>query len=179
LLDASEAAAVKKRPKFMSDLSDLPEPLRSHRQLEKASGAVSAFEAVGKLHGLIKKDSFPLQTDPKNQHRGFEDTEFLRSLVINASADHYDTQSAMDLSEKETKERRFPLVSLIGTAPGGKLSYHVYLCAHYNGLVLIDPAKPEIMARGGNELANLLEGNRTNNRDRDTLHILAYEITSP
>jgi hypothetical protein len=163
----------------MSDLSDLPEPLRSHRQLEDASCAVSAFEAVAKLHGLIEKDSFPLQADVKNQRRGFEDTEFLKSLGINASADHYDTQSAMDLIEKETNEGRFPLVSLLTKAPDGKLAYHVCLCAQHNGLVLIDPGKPTIVVHGTKELANLLEGNRTNNPDRDTLHILAYEITSP
>jgi hypothetical protein len=161
----------------MSDLSELPAELRSHRQLEQASCAVSAFECVSKLHGLIETDTFPLQSDPKNQMLGFGDTEFLKFLGLSPLDGHYDTQSAVALIEKETNEGRFPLISLIGQTPKGEWYYHIHLCVFHNAkLLLIDPATLDIVADKKEDLAKVLERNSQQNPERKTLHILTYYL---
>jgi len=86
----------------------------------------------------------------------------------------------MALIEKETSEGRFPLVSLrVFAEDGSPLDYHIFLCvSHCAELVLIDPAKLEIVADNNAGLANLLERNRSDNPERKTLHILHYRVKS-
>jgi hypothetical protein len=163
----------------MSHHDLLPPALADHHQLPGLNTcAVSAFEAVAKLHGLIVPTAFPLQLDPKNQKKGFDDTSFLKALGIDCRDAHYDTQEAMELIEEETNAGRFPLVSLLGFRQDGKpAGYHILLCALHNSkLLLIDPAKPSIEADNKADLANLLEGNRQQNPHRKTLHILTYQL---
>ena len=160
----------------MSDLSELPTELRSHRQLEQASCAVSAFECIAKLHGLIAPDIFPLQSDPKNQKLGFGDTGFLKSLGLSCVDNHHDTVSAMTLIEKETNEGRFPLVVLGFYLPTGEWTYHTHLCVSHNAkLVLVDPAMPAIVVGKKEDLTNLLERKRREDPLKKTLHVLHYQ----
>ena len=161
----------------MSDLSLLPEALRNHRQLERASCAVSAFECIAKLHGLIEPDTFPLQSDPANQNKEFGDTEFLKFLNLLPSDGLFATQNALAIIERETTEGRFPLISLLVETSSGEKGYHTYLCAQHNAkLLLIDPLKPEIVVDKKEDLENLLEHNRTTNPERKTLHVMTYSM---
>jgi hypothetical protein len=64
---------------------DIPESLRQHRQLENAWCAVSGFESIAKMHGLIAPGAFPLQPDPAKQGMGFGDTSFLLALGLQAT----------------------------------------------------------------------------------------------
>ena len=52
-------------------MAKLPGALDKHRQLMTHLRGFG-IEAVAKLHGLIPNDEFPLQSDPKNQKRGFK-----------------------------------------------------------------------------------------------------------
>lgn len=161
--------------------SDIPPALRSHHQFPLATCAVSAFECVAILHGLLEQDKFPLQCDPTNREKGFGDIDFLESLGLSCANNLYDTQSAMVLIEKETAEGRFPLVSLRAFAVDGTpLSYHILICVLHNAkLLLVDPAKPSVVVDNKVDLANLLKRNRQDNPERKTLHILHYQMKNP
>ncbi len=164
-------------------MSDSFEPLvalRNHRQLEQASCAVSAFEAVAKLHGLIEPTSFPLQSDPANQLKGFGDTEFLRSLGILPSDGHYDIQSALNLIEKETSGGKFPLAAFVKEIVGAQVRVHVYLAARdKTKLVLIDPAVPAIVAEGREGLGRLFQRSIQMYPPISDIHVMIYDGPPP
>ena len=154
---------------------DLSEQLQHHRQLENASCAVSGFESVAKLHGLISPDAFPLQSDPANQHMGFGDTTFLRSLGLDASESLFAREEALDRIETETAEGRFPLVSLlVALTPRGRL-WHIMVCARHDGrLLLIDPAYPKVQALDRSGLAAEIQKTLDMAPDRPKIHLLTY-----
>lgn len=154
---------------------DLPEQLRSHRQLHTASCAVSGFECIAKLHKFISPSQFPLQSDPANQGMGFADTSFLKSYGLLAEDAHLARDAALDRIESETTAGRFPLVSLIARLPSGELGWHIMICVRHDAdLLLIDPAYPKIQAR--NRVGLSAEFQRTLDAvpDRQRLHVLTY-----
>lgn len=159
----------------MSALPPFLDPLQNHRQLEQDSCAVSGFECIAKLHGLIGKEEFSLQSDETNQGKGFGETEFLESLGIFASDSHHDIESALDLIETETSRGRFPLVSCITKIEQGMRYWHIKICAQNNAkLVLINPAYPMIVAEKREGLKTELE--KSILPDRTKLHMLTYTL---
>ncbi|MDZ4405231.1 hypothetical protein [Prosthecobacter sp.] len=157
---------------------DLPEQLRSHYQLENASCAVSGFESVAKLHGLIAPDAFPLQSDPTKQGMGFDDTSFLLSLCLLASDTHLARDIALDRIESETSDGKFPLVSLLTGQAGSTLYWHIFVCAQHGGdLLLIDPAYPKVQAQQRAGLAAEFQRTLDAIPDRQMIHLLTYVKT--
>lgn len=166
-------------PKPASPVDALPEAIRLHHQNDDASCAVSGQECIAKLHGFIAPDAFPLQSDPANKKRGFgaDDRAFLKAHMLDAKDGFYDAPSTIALIEAETNAGRYPLVALIGKDPDGNWGYHTYLCARYEGaLLLIDPAKPSILVKGTPLVRAVLDANSAINPFRKTIHILSYTL---
>jgi hypothetical protein len=157
-------------------ITDLPEKLWNHRQLEMASCAASGFECIAKLHGLIDPGDFPLQSDSAKQGMGFADTTFLSSIRIHASDAHASLEEALNICEHETQQGRFPLVSLLALSTGNQLYWHVFLCASHQGeLILIDPAHPQIQAKERSGLSLEFERTLAAVPNRQAIHILTYK----
>ena len=134
------------------------------------------MECVAKLHELIEPNSFPFQSDPNLEWKGFDDTSFLAPLGFAWSEGHFDTESALALLTKETSEGRFPLVSLaVWREDDSFAGHHIHLCVLYNNkLGLIDPQLRSVVA-SGEDLATVLEINRTLSPERRTLHLMWYQ----
>lgn len=166
-------------PATPEQLAELPEALRLHHQFDGDFCAVSGFECIAKLHGLLAPGAFPLQSHPANQHRGFQPDHYVylteRGFVC---ADmHLPTGAkAGSVIQTETDTGRFPLVSLPWQGGDGKWGYHIFLFARHEGAVLwIDPAIPCVMLRGIDAIPQALENVRVNNPlGRRTIHTLTY-----
>jgi hypothetical protein len=154
--------------------AEVPEKLRQHYQFPRDFCAVSGFESIAKLEGLIAPDAFPLQNDPANVAKGFEPAHriFLDTLGLDAKDEHYHTGAAAALViGHEVSAGRFPLVSMPVT--GG---FHVYIFAEDGGqLLFIDPAVPKVILRGLDALPVALENWRANYPTKHkTIHVLTY-----
>jgi hypothetical protein len=149
-----------------------------HKQLHQNSCSVSALEFASKLHGLIPSNSFPLQSNPQNQYKGFAEPDLQSEVKLSATSDKadYDILSALELLIKETSQGRFPIISLRAfQADGSPAGYHINVVESVDGqLVLIEPADSSIQAASTKELEKELE--RSCRPDpqwpRNTLHIL-------
>lgn len=149
-----------------------------HKQLHQNSCSVSALEFVAKVYGLIPSDSYPLQSNPQNQYKGFAEPDLQNEVGLLATSDKadYDISGAMDLLREETNQGRFPIISLRAfQADGSPAGYHINVVESTDGqLVLIEPADGSIRAASTKELEKELE--RSCHPDprwpRNTLHIL-------
>jgi len=99
----------------MSIFDNLPSIMDFHNQKHKHSCVASAFEFVAKLHGLIPPESFPLQSDPKNQEQSFADSKWLTSQGLKCQHNHYNIEVVLPILEKETSSEKAPLVALLRT----------------------------------------------------------------
>ncbi len=154
--------------------AEVPEKLRQHYQFPRDFCAVSGFESIAKLEGLIAPDTFPLQSDPANVAKGFEPAHrtFLDTLGLDAKDDHYHSGAdAALVIGREVSAGRFPLVSM--PVIGG---FHVYIFAEDGGkLLFIDPAVPKVILRGLDALPLALENWRANSPAKHkTIHVLTY-----
>lgn len=160
-------------------LAELPDVLRSHRQFAGDFCAVSGFECITKLHGILARDEFPLQSDPANQYRGFQPDHYtyLTEHRFVCTDGHYPNGIAAGaMIQAETNAGRFPLVSLPWQGGDGKWGYHIFLFVRHEGVMLwIDPAIPCVMLRGIDAIPQALENLRVNNPlGRRTIHLLTY-----
>lgn len=166
-------------PATPAQLAELPDAIRLHRQLDGDFCAVSGFESIAKLHGLLASDAFPLQGIPANQHRGFQPDHYayLTERGFTCADTHYPTgQAATAAIQTETDAGRFPLASLPWQSGDGNWGYHVFLFTRHEGAMhWIDPAVPCVMLRGIDAIPQALENLRVNNPlGRRTIHLLTY-----
>jgi hypothetical protein len=136
--------------------------------------AVSTLEFVAKLYGLLPLDSFPLQSNPANQKKGFGERDLQDALGLQGWDKFYDVQSALEIIEKETIEGRFLGVSLLVFGANQKIEgYHIFVAARLDGLpILVDPADGQVKVRAKEDLAKILEYNSRMNPERKTIHLL-------
>jgi hypothetical protein len=111
--------------------------------------------------------------------KGFDEPNLQSAVGLKGSAAFYDTQSALELIEKETNAGKLPVISLrgflIGLAPI-PVNYHIYVAASEDGQpILIDPADGQVVATTKEDLAKVLEYNSHHNPERSTIHILVLE----
>jgi hypothetical protein len=157
-----------------------PELLDQHRQLPDASSAASAYEAVAKLHGLIRPDAFPIQLGSPSKSAEFGSTDPLSGLGVQATENRYDLLLALDVVLQETKQGRYPLVSLPVDRGGGRADWRVFLCArHRSKLLLIDPAVPKVVARGPAGIKKRFVSAVLATHERAGIRILTYRLPSP
>lgn len=151
--------------------------LQAHHQFDGDYCAVSALEFVSKIYEQIAPDKFPLQADPQNQHKGFDEHTLQNLVLLGGCSTYYDIQSAVETIEKETNEGRCVLVSLrafhtfdgIIFLVGG---YHILVALSLEGQpILIDPQTKQVLARGKEDLAKVLQRNSDLNHDRKTIHM--------
>ena len=166
-------------PATPAQLAELPDALRLHYQFNGDFCAVSGFECIAKLHGLLARDAFPLQGDPTNQYRGFEPDHYayLTARGFNCTDLHHPTGAAAGaVIQTETEAGRFPLAALPWRGANGNWGYHIFLFARHEGVTLwIDPAIPCVMLRGMDAVPQALENVRVNNPlGRRTIHLLTY-----
>lgn len=165
----------------MADQIALPEELANHRQLHGNFCAASGFECIAKLHRLIPKDQFPLQSDSKNQGLGFgrDDAKFL-SQWFDCKDGHFDVEAAMAFIEQETNEGRFPLVSLYEwNNKDEPIGWHVFLLLQQGGkLLLVDPRQVSVTIDDRTKLRACLQLNSLLNPERKTLHLFWYQVKS-
>jgi hypothetical protein len=159
-------------------IAEVPLAIRDHHQLNGDFCAVSGFESIAKLHGLLAGNAFPLQSDATNEQKGFEPAHYtyLTERGFTCSDQHIGTgTAAAQIIQQETDAGRFPLAS-IPWQKGGRWGYHVFLFARHEDQVLwIDPAEPCVMLRGIDAIPVALENNRTRNPiEGRTIHMLTY-----
>ncbi len=158
--------------------SRIPRQLRKHYQFRGDYCAVSGFECIAKLEGLIAPDAFPLQSDSGNTGIGFEPKHraLLEELGVDASEDvqYKSGASASAAIISALDAGRSALISMpcLDMSP----KFHVYLCTKSGGeTLLIDPAKLEILLKGADALPQALENWRMNYPSKDkTVHVLTY-----
>jgi hypothetical protein len=127
--------------------------LQAHRQFDGDYCSVSALEFASKIYGLTPIDQFPLQSDPQNQSKGFDEQALQNLVSLKGHSAHYDIQSAVEAIVKETNQGKCVSVSLRGSLifdqiviPAG---YHI-LVAVLQGPqpTLLDPATKQVLAQG-------------------------------
>lgn len=162
----------------MEDTIALPNELSKHHQLPGNFCAASGFECIAKLHHLIPKDQFPLQSDDTNEGLGFgkDDTKFLNQW-FDCRDSFFDAEAAISLIEKETHDGRFPLISLFEWERNKPIGWHVYLFLRYQEkLLLVDPRVVEVVTSDLPRLKALLGLNiLTNPEKRQKLHVFWYQ----
>lgn len=150
--------------------------LQVHRQFDGDYCAVSALEFASKVYGLIPPDQFPLQSDPQNQRKGFDEQALQNLVSLESHSGYYDIQSAMALIEKETNEGKCVSISLRGFEPCGQkllaIEYHTVVAVlRARQPTLFDPASGQVLAQGKEDLATVLQRNSKLNPSRKTIHL--------
>lgn len=154
------------------------EVAKVHRQQFHRSCSVSAFEFVSKLYGLIPLNSYPLQSNPENQKKGFDEPILQSEIGLRplSNRDNYNIQSALELMKEETSRGRFPIVSLRAYSEDGRMEgYHINVVVSEEGqLILIEPADGSIRAATTEDLKKELERSciPLHPQVRNTIHIL-------
>jgi hypothetical protein len=157
--------------------TDIPERLIGHRQLPDASSAVSAYEAVAKLHGFILPDEFPLQLGPAGRKPGFGDSSLLGSFGLQTRDDRFSPIQAIDVIVRETKEGRYPLAYLFSNSTDWERSWHVGLFArHRSSLLLINLAEGKVEVSGRAAIRKRLIRTILATPGRKGIHIMTYRL---
>ena len=164
----------------LAQLAELPASLREHHQFSGNFCAVSGFECIAKLEGLLAPTAFPLQSEPASEHKGFgpADCGYLTGLGFAVHDEHYPSgQAASTVIQAETDAGRFPLVSMPVQDAHENWAYHVFLFAkHLDAVLFINPAEPCVILRGIDAIPQVLEIMRTQHPlQHHTVHLLTYQ----
>jgi hypothetical protein len=158
-------------------LAELPDELRKHHQFPGDFCAVSDFESLAKLEGLLDPAAFPLQMNVTNQRKGFEPAHrgYLEGIGLEVDDKHYDSGAgAAAVIAAEVAAGRSVLMAMPHLEnPIGK---HVYVFTKYKGdTILVDPAEPRVKLRGMDAIPTVLENWRANSpHPEKTIHLLTY-----
>jgi hypothetical protein len=156
--------------------SHLNEVLQEHYQFDGDYCAVSALEFASKIYGLTPLEKFPLQCDPQNQSKGFDEQALQNRVSLKGNSMHCDIQSAVETIEKETNEGRCVSVSLRAFLTLGPFlipsGYHILVALSRDGQpTLIDPQTKQATVQGTVDLAKVLQQNSDLNPSRKTIHM--------
>jgi hypothetical protein len=172
-----EGSVVGSRTMSPPTLDAVPQ---AHRQFPGDYCAESALEFASKIYGLTPLDQFPLQSDPQNQRKGFDEKVLQDLVLLTGHSGHHDIQSAVDTTEKETNDGKCASVSLrtyivfdpITIAFGS----HIFVAVLKAGQpILCDPASRLALLQGKAKLTTVLSQETDFNPEK-TIHL---EVLSP
>jgi CRISPR/Cas system-associated protein endoribonuclease Cas2 len=153
------------------------ELFKNHDQRGDWSCSASAHEFMAKLHGKVPASDYPLQSDAKAAHKaGFQFESFLNEHGFTGHDESLPPADAVKRFENETAEKRFPLVSLVGTNIEGKPAAHIVVAVPVeNGVALADPGKKTLITKNSDETRAVLENVSKAIPDRPNIHCLFYK----
>lgn len=132
--------------------------------------SASAHELIGKLHGKIQPDAYPLQSCTKSLRAGFEFEWFLNELGFTGETLHKSPQETAKILTHETAEGRYPLVSWVA---GEKA--HILIALHKTAQVaLYDPGTHEFESENNVRTLEFLKG--IVSPHRPLIHQLTYKL---
>ena len=132
---------------------------KTHKQSAGYSCAASAHEFLAKLHDKLPASEFPLQGDTKAAHQaGFQFQSFLDGIGFVGHEDWLEPQALLDLLADESKQGRYPLVSICTRHDRTGNYWHIVLASLKDGEVaLIDPAMRGLRTHNNAETLDLLK----------------------